>query len=151
MLSNVTCIPTTLMTFNNSVNLTDQFMLKAGYRYIYTKQSMAGMYPADKLDNISQIKYNFHTCHSCVPMPQALKRSIHESCIYTDIVGYHQSTGYSWDRDCRTWKSWWYCHLLQLGTIDRIIDVLLVGASPISAFWVFASHHQSEQSQNSCI
>ena len=59
------------MTFNNSANLTDQFMLKAGCRYIYTKQSVAGIYPAGKLDDISQMKYDFHTCHSCALMPQA--------------------------------------------------------------------------------
>ena len=105
MLSNVKCIPATPMTFNNSVNLTDQFMLKAGCKYIYTKQSVAGMHPADKLDDISQMKYDFHTCHGCFPMPQASRRNFHESCIYTDIVGYHQSTGHSWDGDCRTWKN----------------------------------------------
>ena len=33
------------MTFNNSVNLTDLLMLKAGCRYVYTKQSVAGMHP----------------------------------------------------------------------------------------------------------
>ena len=78
MLSDVKCIPATPMTFNNSVNLTDQFMLKAGCKYIY-KQSVAGMV--------------------------ASRRNFHESCIYTDIVGYHQSTGHSWDRDRRTWKN----------------------------------------------
>ena len=71
MPSNVKYTPATPMTFNNSVNLTDQFMLKAGCRYIYTKQSVAGIHPADKLDDISQMKYDFCTCHSCVPMPQA--------------------------------------------------------------------------------
>ena len=92
MLSNVKCIPATVMTFNNSVNLTDQFMLKAGYRYINTKQSVAGMYPVGKSDNNSQIKFDFHACYSRVPMPQASRRSFHESCIYTDFKGYHQST-----------------------------------------------------------
>ena len=92
MLSNVKCIPATVMTFNNSVNLTDQFMLKAGGRYIYTKQSVAGMHSADKLDNISEMIYDFHACYSRVPMPQASRRSFHESCIYTDFKGYHQST-----------------------------------------------------------
>ena len=140
MLSNVKCIPATPMTFSNSVNWTDQFMLKAGCRYIYTKQSVAGMHPADGLDDFSQMKYGFHTCHSCVPMPQASRRNFHESCIYIDIVGHDQSTGHSWDGDCRTWKIWWYCHLLQLDTIDRIIDVLL-------NWWVSASHGQSKQSQ----
>ena len=93
MLSNVKCIPATPMTFNNSVNLTDQFILKAGCRYVYTKQSAAVMHPADKLDDISQMKYDFR------------RRKFHGSCIYTDIVGYRQSTGHSWDGDCRTWKN----------------------------------------------
>ena len=69
------------------MNLTDQFMLRAGCRYIYTKHREPGMHPADNLDDISKIKYNFHTCHSCVPMPQASRRNFHESCIYTDIAG----------------------------------------------------------------
>ena len=141
------CIPATPMIFNNNVNLTDQFMLKAGCKNIYTKQSVAGMHLADKLDDISLMKYDFHTCHGCFWMPQASRRNFHEQCIYTDIVGYHQSLGHSWDGDCRTWKNWWYCNLLQLDTMDRIIDVLLIGASPSSAFWVSASHHQSKQSQ----
>ena len=71
------------------LNLTDQFMLKAGCRHIYTKQSVAGMQPADKLNDISQMKYDFHTCHSCVRIHQASRTNFHESCIYTDIVGYH--------------------------------------------------------------
>ena len=75
MLSNVRYIPATSMTFNDSVNLTDEFMLKAGCRYIYTKHSVAGMHPADKLDDISQMKYDLHTCHTCVPMPQASRRN----------------------------------------------------------------------------
>ena len=104
MLSNDKCIPATPMTFNSSVNLTDQFMLKVGCKYIYTKQSVAGMHPADKLDDISQMKY-FHACHGCFPMPQASRRNFHESCIYTDIVGYHQPLGHFWDGDCRTWKN----------------------------------------------
>ena len=89
MLSNVTCTPTTPMTFNNSVNLTDQFMLKAGYRYINTKQSMAGMYPVGKSDNNSQIKFDFHTCHSCVPMPQALRRPTHTLYCYQVVESIH--------------------------------------------------------------
>ena len=89
MLSNVKCIPATPMTFNNSVNLTDQFVLKAGCKYIYTRQSVAGMHPADKLDDISQMKYDFHTCHGCFPMLQAPRENFQESCVYTDIVGYH--------------------------------------------------------------
>ena len=105
MLSNVKCIPATPMTFNNSVNLTDQFMLKAACKYIYTKQNVAGIHPADKLNDISQMKYNFHTCHGCFPMHQASRRNIHESWIYPDTVGYHQSLGYSWDGDCRTRKN----------------------------------------------
>ena len=40
-----------------------------------------------KLDYISQVKYEFHTCQSFVKMPQASRRNFHESCIYTDIVG----------------------------------------------------------------
>ena len=121
-------------------------MLKAGCKYMY-KQSVASMHPADKLDDISQMKYDFHICHGCFPMHRASRRNFHESCIYTDIVGYHQSTGHSWDRDRRTWKNWWYCNLLHLDTCDRIINVLHLGASPSSAFWVSASHHQSKQSQ----
>ena len=59
----------------------------------------------------------------------------------------HWHCGHSWDRDCRTWKNWWYSHLLQLDTVDRIIDVLLVGASPSSVFWVSVFHHLPKQSQ----
>ena len=123
-------------------------MLKAGCKYIYTKRSVAGMRPADKLDDISQVKYEFHTCYGCFPIPQVSRRNFHESCIYTNIVGCHQSLGHSWDGDCRTWKNLWYCNLLQLDTIDRIIDMLLVGASSSSAFWVSASYHQFNQSQH---
>ena len=80
-------------------------MLKAGCMYIYTNQSVAGTQRADKFDGISQMKYDFHTCHDCFPMPQASRRNLYESWIYTDIVGYHQSLRHSWDRDCRTWKN----------------------------------------------
>ena len=45
MLSNVKCIPVTPMAFNNSVKLTDLLTCKADCRYIYTKQSVAGMHP----------------------------------------------------------------------------------------------------------
>ena len=53
MFSNNKWIRVTLITFNKCVNLTDQFMLKAGCRYICTKQSVVGMQQADKLDDIS--------------------------------------------------------------------------------------------------
>ena len=105
MFSIVKRIRATPMTFNNGVNLIDQFKLKAGCKCIYTKQSVAVMHPADKLDDISQMKYGFHTCHNCVPMPQASRRNFPESCIYADIVGYHQSTRHSWDKVCITWKN----------------------------------------------
>ena len=61
------------MTFNDSVNLTDQFMVKAGCRYIYTKQSVPGMHPADKLDDISQMKYPFHVFQPVIAVSQCLK------------------------------------------------------------------------------
>ena len=93
--------------------LTDQFMLKESCRYIYTKQSATGLYPADKLDGICQIKFDFHTCHSSVPISQASRRNFYKSFIYTDIMGYHQSTGHSWDGDGRStsvgcnWQNNW--------------------------------------------
>ena len=75
MLSNFKCIPATPMAFKDSVNLTDQFKAKASCRYIYTKQSVPGMHPADKLDDISQMKYHFHVCEPVVAVSQCLKFS----------------------------------------------------------------------------
>ena len=47
-----------LITKFKFANLTDQFMLKAGCRSIYTKQSVAGMQPAEYIKLQEQIFMN---------------------------------------------------------------------------------------------
>ena len=62
------------------------------------------MHPADELDDISQMKYDFDTCHSCVPTTQASRRNFMNhafTLIILGITSQQDIIGTDW----RTWKN----------------------------------------------